>query len=77
MWGQKESLDRPKFTSFEKLHSMSRSEASAGREDMEWSFGGELVRINRRPVKRPYMGTSYFKQFFLTVSTYIWYSGRK
>ena len=33
--------------------------------------------INRRPIKRPYMGTSYFKRFFLTVSTYIWYSGRK
>ena len=33
--------------------------------------------LNRRPVKRLYIGTLYFKQFFLTVVTYIRYSGMK
>ena len=41
------------------------------------TWGDGKCWINRRPVKRPHMGTLYFKRFFLTVVTYIWYSGKE
>ena len=34
-----------------------------------------LFMLNRRPVKVAYMQPSYFKHFFVTVVTYVWYSG--
>ena len=49
---------------------------------MDLDFGtcpGTMIisMINRGPVKVVYIRPSYFKRFFLTVSTYVWYSGRK